>query len=145
MNLRNRLVIALVLMSPFCLKAQFLSEGVNAKASPLRAAVAEVKKEVVDAKQLYKVEKINIQQAVQPTVRLKNVQYKTVTLSDRKIKLPKDLQVKTLVSIEQKRPIAFAFVPQYIQDASGAIKKLVSYELDVTQNNASSRKTKLRK
>ncbi len=96
--------------------------------------------EKVEKHKLFKVEKIKIQYLAQPTIRLKNVRYKNVVLEDKKIKVPTSLQVKTYVSMERKQAIAFAFVPQYIKEASGQIKKIESYELDVQQQSAPSRK-----
>lgn len=98
-------------------------------------------KETVDEEQLYIVEKINIASPNKPTVTLRNVQYKTIDRGAGTAVLPKSLEVKTLVSIERKKAIAFAFVPQYIQEPNGAVKKIVSYELDVRQNNQTANKT----
>lgn len=102
---------------------------------------AAASKESVIEHQIYKVEKLTISSPVQPQVSMKNVQYKAVLLEDTKIVLPKSLTVKTFVSIERKKAIAYAFVPQYIQDANGRVRKIVSYELDINQTNQDLRKT----
>ena len=97
--------------------------------------------EKLDENKIYKVEKIQIRTPNKPVVTIRNVQYRNVTVGQIKSKIPTTLEVKTLISIERKKPIAFAFVPQYIRDASGAVKKIVSYELAVKENNQVSYKT----
>ncbi len=133
------LVIAFIVFLVPKAKSQFTN---NESKLTVATATKVAQEELVDKSQLYKVEKLKIRSAVKPNVKLKNVQYKKVNVAQgEKIVLPQNLTVKTYVSIERKQAIAFAFVPQYIQDASGTIKKIVSYDLDVSEGQAPLRKT----
>ncbi len=144
MKLRLCLIIALFVLAMSQSRAQVQERSTAGSMRAIAPTAGELKndkEEYVDTKQLFKVEKLQIAAPANPQVNLKNVQYKTVRLLDKKVKLPQTIEVKTLVSIERKQPIAFAFIPQYIQEANGTVKKLVSYDLDIQQPNQPLRKT----
>lgn len=143
MQLRICLIFTLLISWSLSSVAQILESATQpaAASQAVNQATEIVKEETVNPQALYKVEKIKINTASQPIVSIKNVQYKTVRLEDSRVKLPTTLEVQTLLSIERKQPIAFAFVPQYLQEANGIVKKIVSYELDVQQTSQPLNKT----
>lgn len=103
--------------------------------------VNEIPKEKVDTSQLYKIEKIKIGNAGVPQVTLKNVVYTAVDQPLPSLKFPKDLNIQVKIGTEQKQVYAFAFIPQYIQDVSGEVKKIASYEIELLENPSSNKTT----
>ncbi|MEZ5047785.1 MAG: type IX secretion system sortase PorU [Chitinophagaceae bacterium] len=97
--------------------------------------------ERIDTNQLYKIDKIKINHFEKPAITLKNVVSKEmIGATNENISFPKNLEPHIVLSMENKQAFAVTLIPQYFQ-SNGKIYKVVSYDLDVVENNQNAQKT----
>lgn len=111
----------------------------NAKALPENKANTS---RVIDQDKIYIVEKRKLKYYALPDVQLTSVQTEKITSKpDSRIQLPTDFTPQVSISMERKQPIAYILIPKYSSRADGSVEQLISYTLDIREQNAPKAKT----
>lgn len=100
---------------------------------PTEISVSEIR---INPKEIYKIERRNLNFFEQPQVQLKNI--KTEKLSSPiypdTIQFPNSITPTVFISIERKQAFASILIPQYVQHDDKSIEKVLSYEIEITEN-----------
>lgn len=94
----------------------------------------------VDTNKRYYVRKIYLKSFQQPSVKIVEPSFHSVSDRSEINQLPTTLEVGISMGIERKQAVAYVFIPRYL-NINGQVEKLISFELKVEENSTLSYKT----
>lgn len=97
----------------------------------------------IAANTIFKVERRNLNRFALPQVAIKNI--RTVKIEnpafEKETIFPTKIEPAVYISVEKKQAFASILIPQYIQKEDKSIEKVLSYDLEITENNNVANKT----
>lgn len=106
-------------------------------------AVQKNKVYTIPAYTMYTVERRKINQFATPEIKINNLKTEKLVnpVFEKGAEIPVKLEPNVFILMERKQAYADIVIPQYIQNEDKTIEKVISYSLEITENNSTSQKT----
>lgn len=98
---------------------------------------------IIDSAFLYTVERRQLNQLTLPTVKITNV--KSIQLQNpvyaKNTRFPTSMEPTVFITMERKQAIAIIGIPHFVQQQDGSIEQIISYQIELQENNQAQHKT----